>query len=259
MKPEHALYDNPRLAAGYAFARPTVHPHILRRVRERLPLYAVAERALDIGCGAGRSTAALDGVATRVVGIDPAAGMLAHRRLVAPRAWFIVGRAERLPFADGAFDLITAAGSINYTDRSLSLAEVARILRREGTFVIYDFSAGRRLASSGLLEEWYSEFERRYPGASGYEMDVRQLPYSRAGLVLQDYVEVEVPLPMTLDSYLRYVMSETRVELARSAGTPEADVREWCRLTLEAIFDDEPREVIFEGYAACLKRGEAAI
>jgi ubiquinone/menaquinone biosynthesis C-methylase UbiE len=36
---------------------------------------------------------------------------VAHRRTVAPRAGFVIGQVERLPFAAGSFDLVTAAGS----------------------------------------------------------------------------------------------------------------------------------------------------
>jgi SAM-dependent methyltransferase len=254
MKPDYSLYNNPRVAAAYAYARPAVHPGVLQRVREHLRLNIPVVRALDVGCGAGRSTAALHGFADRVVGIDPAALMMEHRRSVAPHASFVVSQAESLPFTDGVFNLITAAGSLNYVDRRLALPEIARVLSREGTLVIYDFSAGRRLSGSVLLEEWFTEFERRYPSVAGYDMDVRRIPFGGAGLELKAYLELEIPVPMTLDSYLRYVMSETRIERARSSGVTETAIREWCRLTLEDVFDDEPRNVIFDAYAACIGR-----
>ena len=255
MTSAHTFYNSPRVAAGYAYARPPVHPRVLQHVRAHLHLTSAVARALDIGCGAGRSTAALADVADRVVGIDPAPAMMEHRRSVAPRARFVVGRAERLPFPDAAFNLITAAGSINYADLSLALPETARVLAPQGTLVIYDFSAGRRFSDSGRLGDWYAEFDRRYPDAPGYDIDVRVLPFERAGLTLDAYHRFEVPIPMTLDSYLRYVMSETRIELALTMGVKETDVREWCRLTLEDVFSEgEPRDVIFDAYAAYLER-----
>lgn len=248
------LYNSRRVAAGYAFSRPAVHTRILQQVREHLHLGEPVARALDVGCGAGRSTAALEPLAQQIVGLDPAAAMMEHRRVVAPGAQFVLGQAERLPFADAAFDLIAAAGAINYADLDLALPEIARVLSAAGTFVIYDFSAGRRFADGAQLERWYAEFERRYPDAPGYEIDVTALPFERAGLMLERCQPMQIPIPMTRDAYFRYATSETRVELAISAGADEGGVREWCRVTLQAVFDSTPRDVIFDAYAAYVRR-----
>ena len=40
-------------------------------------------------------------------------------------------------------DLVTAAGSLNYTDIGKSLAEIARVLLPGGYLALYDFSTGR--------------------------------------------------------------------------------------------------------------------
>jgi SAM-dependent methyltransferase len=174
---------------------------------------------------------------------------------VAPGAVFLAGEAERLPLTAGIFDLITAAGSINYTDLSQSLPEAARVLAPGGTIVIYDFSAGRRLRDGQGLEEWYREFASRYPRPSGYHLDVRRLDYPHSGLRLDGYEEIEVPIEMSPDSYLRSSMSETRVELAVGSGVPESEIREWCRQTLGAVFDGRSHaEVLFDAYVAYVRR-----
>ncbi len=153
------VYDSERLAAGYAFDRPPIHEQILRSAR----LARRADRALDVGCGAGLSTAALAPLARQVVGLEPVPAMLAHRRTVAPRARFVIGRAERLPFPAESFDLVAAAGSLNYADLPLALAGIARVLTRDGTFLLYDFSVGRRSATGDELASWFTSFEQRFP------------------------------------------------------------------------------------------------
>jgi ubiquinone/menaquinone biosynthesis C-methylase UbiE len=158
------VYDSARLASCYAFDRPPVHQRILASVLER----AAYARALDVGCGAGRSTAALAPYARFVSAVEPAEAMLAHRRDVAPSGQFVVGTAERLPYATGSFDLVTAAGSLNYADLGLALAEVSRVLSRAGTFVIYDFSEGRHARDTAALADWFGRFERRFPWPPGY-------------------------------------------------------------------------------------------
>lgn len=254
MGSSRSIYDSPRLAAQYAYDRPPVHPHIIRAIGEHLRLGARVGRALDIGCGAGLSTAALESLAETIVGIETVRTMLTHRHAVAPHALFLVGQAERLPFPAGVFDVMTAAGSVNYADLDLFLPEAARVLAPGGVLVIYDFSAGRRLRGSGLLEEWFVAFERRYPSPPDYEIDVRGLAYGPSGLRLEAYEELEVAVPMNLGSYLAYALSETNVESAITRGVSEAEIRDWCHGTLSKVFGDESRQVMFDSYIAYVRR-----
>jgi len=247
------IYESARMAAGYAFSRPPVHPHIIERIREDLHIERPLARGLDIGCGAGLSTAALAPLARCVAGLEPAVAMLAHRRAVAPRASFVAAQAERMPFAAGSFDIVTAAGSLNYVDLELFLPDLARVLTASGVMVIYDFSAARRLRENGALDAWYTEFERRYPPKPGYEMDVRGLGYGRAGLRLEAVEPFEVAVPMTISQYVPYAMSETGVELAVARGVPEAEIRNWCEATLADVLGDEPRDVLFDAYVAYVR------
>jgi SAM-dependent methyltransferase len=250
MKASSTIYNSSRLAAGYAFSRPNVHPMIAQRISAWLQIAIPASRALDVGCGAGLSTAALAPLARSVVGIDTVPAMLAHRRSVAPRASFVVARAEQLPVTDDAFELVTAAGSINYTDTQRFLSEAARVLKPDGVLVIYDFSAGRRFRNDGRLGDWYTAFEQRYPPQPGYALDVRELPFSSAGLRLDSYEDFEVAVAMSLEAYVAYAMSESGVELAISRGANERDIADWCKSTLANLFDGAPRDVFFDAYVA---------
>ncbi|MGE0455841.1 MAG: class I SAM-dependent methyltransferase [Vicinamibacteria bacterium] len=90
-------------------------------------------RTLDLGCGTGRNLPLYtDGA--RVVGLDPAwEPLLAARRRAAGRP-LVCGRAEALPFRDGAFDTVVSGlvfCSVSETPRGL--AEVDRVLRPGGT------------------------------------------------------------------------------------------------------------------------------
>ena len=250
-----SIYDSPRLAAKYAHDRPPVHQHIIHAVGAHLRLTAPVARALDIGCGAGLSTAALAPLAESVVGLEPVRAMLAHRQVVAPQARFLVGRAERLPFPAGTFDLMTAAGSLNYADLGLFLPEAARVLAPDGVLVIYDFAAGRRLRGSTHLEEWFATFERTYPSPPDYDLDVRRVPYGEAGLHLDACRDLEVAVPMGLDAYLAYALGETNVEAAIVRGVPEAEIRGWCHRTLSPVFGAVSRDVLFDCYVAYVGRG----
>ncbi|HSK07988.1 MAG TPA: methyltransferase domain-containing protein [Vicinamibacterales bacterium] len=251
-----SIYDSIRLAARYADSRPPVHRHVVDVIARRLQELGIprARRALDVGCGVGLSTAALGPLAHAAVGLEPAQTMLRHHHEVAPRARFVAGRAEDLPFADGSFDLLTAAGSFNYADLALVLPGVGRVLTGRGVLVIYDFSSGRRLAGDPRLDAWFDAFERRYPFPPGYEMDVEGLDFARAGLRLVRFEVLEVSVPMTGEAYLAYAMSETNVEQAIAGGTSEGEIAGWCRAGLRDIFPAAARDVLFDTYIAIAGR-----
>lgn len=74
-----------------------------------LPL--TGKRLLEIGCGDGRLTRTLAERAASVVAIDPNRRAVAKARRTLPvrrraRVRFDVGRAESLPYSDGAFDAV---------------------------------------------------------------------------------------------------------------------------------------------------------
>jgi SAM-dependent methyltransferase len=247
-----SVYESERLAAAYASDRPPIHERILRAAR----LDRKADRALDVGCGAGLSTAALTPLARQVIGLEPIPTMLTHRRTVAPHASFVIGQAERLPFESASFDLVSAAGSLNYTDLSSALPEIARVLTGDGTFLLYDFSVGRHSVTGDELASWFDSFEQRFPWPPGWlPFDVRELPLAGYGLRLLDYTDLEVELPMAFDAYLRYMLSEVNVDNAITRGDHSAEqARAWCQETLKPVFAAGEVTVVIPGYVASLAR-----
>jgi ubiquinone/menaquinone biosynthesis C-methylase UbiE len=68
-------------------------------------------RVLDVGAGTGRvgrTLLPLTGPDLRLVCAEPSRGMLRLGRLKAPRALWVRGQADPLPFADGSFDASSA-------------------------------------------------------------------------------------------------------------------------------------------------------
>lgn len=108
-------------------------------------------RVLDVGCGTGRLLGHLAAYAENatLIGVDISAGMLATARGNAScgRIAFCQGAAEDLPFADAAYDLVTATISFrHWRDKAAGVREVARVLAPGGTLVVAGpFGAGRPL------------------------------------------------------------------------------------------------------------------
>ena len=250
------LFGSAAMAAGYARARPPLHARIVEMAWRRLGRTEAVERALDVGCGSGLSTAPLQRIARRCFGLDPNAAMVRWAGVTAPGAVFAAAAAEALPVASHSIDLITAAGSLNYADPDRAFPEAVRVLRPGGALVVYDFSQGRSFAGSPDLDRWFEEFRRRYPAPRG---DARTLdPAILAGLATGldpgESDHFEIGLPLTPEFYVDYAMTETNVALAVANGTPAAEIRAWCEASVAAAFRGETREVRFRGYWACLLR-----
>jgi SAM-dependent methyltransferase len=97
-------------------------------------------RTLDIGCGAGRTTAVLSEMGLDVVGLDISAPLIQQARSLFPHIDFQIGNVCELAFADEAFDYVLF--SFNGLDeigsqktRHAALKEIHRVLCQGGRFI----------------------------------------------------------------------------------------------------------------------------
>lgn len=212
------------------------------------------QRALDVGCGAGLSTRALLPFARHVIGLEPAEGMLAWRRSIAPTADFVVGAAESLPFATGSVDLIAAAGSLNYVALDRFFPEAARVLQPGGQLLVYDFSQGRNFTGDDTLSAWFTAFVERYPNpvAQARRLNPEILAGLHPRFVLGAHQDFALAIELEPAFYLEYMLTETNVASAVARAVPPGEVRAWCAETLAPVWAGRAREVVFRGYFACL-------
>jgi ubiquinone/menaquinone biosynthesis C-methylase UbiE len=124
-------------------------------------LEAPPRHVLDVGTGTGSAAfiAADRFPAAQIVGVDLAGGMLAEARRKIPsgladRVRFEEADADRLPFADASFDLVTLANMIPFFD------ELARVLAPGGT-IVFSFSAGPQTPIYVPPERLRRELSRR--------------------------------------------------------------------------------------------------
>ncbi len=136
-------------------------------------------QVLDLCCGTGDMTFALQRQAARsanILGADFSHAMLQRATDKSARTslrW-VEADALRLPFADGRFDLITAAfGFRNLGDYDAGLREIVRVLRPGGECGILDFGEPR-----GVIGRLYRIYFKRVLPAVGTLISGVKGPYA---------------------------------------------------------------------------------
>lgn len=136
-------------AEDYERGRPGWPPAVVE-----IPHLKRSEAALELAAGTGKLTRLLVEKFDSVVAVEPAEGM--RRILISqcPGVDVRAGSAEEIPLADASVDAIFAAEAFTHFDGKRAVAEMARVLRRDGVVVLlWNLPTGPWEPSVAAVEE----------------------------------------------------------------------------------------------------------
>jgi ubiquinone/menaquinone biosynthesis C-methylase UbiE len=133
-----------------SFLQALLFDRVHQAVLDSIPGEIRPESILDIGCGTGRllRKAGARWPVARLIGVDPAEGMIENARNLTPGATFYTSMAESLPLPDTSVDLVLSTTSFHHwRDQAQGVRQVARVLRPGGHFFLADTSLPRGLST----------------------------------------------------------------------------------------------------------------
>lgn len=156
------VYDDTERARAYADLEfPGTYSLAFRDLPALVRRHVRGKRAVDFGCGTGRSTRFLRDLAFEVIGVDISEIMLAEARRRDPHGDYrLIADGTLAGLGTGSADLILAAFTFdNTTDqqKTSALRELRRLLAADGRLVVVVSSA------EIYLHEWASFSTRDYP------------------------------------------------------------------------------------------------
>jgi len=186
---------------------------------------------IDIGCGEGRVARDLKALGHNVVAVDVSPTMVEFAKAADPSMQVLVADAARLPFDDGAADLVVAFMSLHdVDDMPAAVREVGRVLGGGGVLclaIVHPINSAGRFDSLDpdarfIIEGSYLE-SHRYQDT--IERDGLHMTFSSRHWPLQAYFHALESAGLAVETLAELTVDESSV-------AERADRARWRRLPL---------------------------
>lgn len=202
----------------YARARPYHHDVVIQRVAAQLDIHQRLDRALDVACGTGLSCTALKQIATKIVGADVSAAMLAEAKRD-ECIDYLRCPSEVLPLGDESFDLLTVSSGLHWFERNVFLAEALRVLKPHGWLVIYDSFFSANLRDSPGFKPWFaSTYLQRFPTPPRNNKPLDGQSVRKAGIQLLAQDKYANVVLFNREQLVDYLLTQTNIIAAVQRG-----------------------------------------
>lgn len=151
---------------------------------------------LDAGCGSGLFCRLAEKRGVRVFGLDAAPALLDIARERVPTGEFDIGDLGNMPYADSAFDIVTAINSLEYVSSPIAaLREMKRVARRGAPIVVATWGCAEECETTAYLAVIASTHDSQAGTPGPFSLSppgALEALAADAGLAVEELVEVPV-------------------------------------------------------------------
>jgi len=250
------VFNYKRIADGYK-DRPFLHKQVIERLQRDMSI-SHFHNGLDVGCGAGLSTRALKLICDKVTGTDISEEMILAAREMCPEKdyTFFVSKAEEIPNPEQLYDIVTAAGVIQWVDENAFLENLKFIVNKEGMVLIYDFWISDKMKDIPEYTDWYqNEYLKRFPKPPRKEMVwTNDMVYSY-GFQIEKQTVIQMEYTFNIEAFIKFMMIQSNVSIKIDGeGQNEKEIKAWFEDSLRYVFDSQERVLLFDGYSWLIKK-----
>lgn len=240
------------VADDYDDVRPTYPDEIYDAIDRLSPLGSA--RVLDLAAGTGVATRQLLERGADVIAVDPGAPMLHQLKRRSPEVPVVVARAERLPFAQASFDVVSCATAWHWVEVAAAVEQVRRVVRSGGLLALWWANQARddtidwERAEGEVHERWQLRGGSRPPTQAGVGPTDAADDLRNRGLDVVVETDLAWSRRISRQTHLRMVgtysvvldLGERRHQLLAEIGEAlapwaEVDERLWGRLVIARL------------------------
>lgn len=251
-------YFEPKDAAErYAKGRPNFHALTIEKISAELNINGKIDKALDIACGTGLSTNALLKIATKVFGTDSSIEML-NNAISKDKIHYSISTAEKQPFSDNEFDLITVCSGIHWFDIDGFLIEAKRLLQNESYLILYDNFFISEMVENDSFTDWFPHvYLTKFPSPkrnNAYDWSKSNLEKYGFQLMKEDNFNNEILF--TKEELILYFTTQSNITDAINRGENYHDIENWLNDELSQFYENKEikRTITFGNWIKYLKR-----
>lgn len=253
---DNKAFDCKRIAQGYK-DRPFLHGQVMEQLQKEWHVTCF-QNGLDVGCGAGLSTKALQGICDKVTGTDISEEMILVAKEMYPEDTytFFACPAEQTPEPEAKYDIVTAAGMVQWVEQDKFLENLSQIMEKGGLLFIYDFWISDKMEETGSYTEWWhNQYLMKFPRPARKDNVWTAEEVSVYGFTMEKQKTFTLRYEFDKDAFIKFMLIQSNVNAKlEGEGQDIEEIRAWFEETLEPIFQGQKKMLMFEGYSWYMRK-----